>query len=253
MARTLEAAFAEAPNEPCFRLTGQVADGLDAVQVELFGGLGADAPELAHRQGGEEGRFSAGRNYDEAVGFFQVGGDFGDGLAGADADGDVQAGFVLDLALEGDADGAGEMAGFDGGGNVEIGFVQGHGFHQVGEAVKDVHDLAGHFPVAVKAGADDDALGTLADGGGHGHGGADAKGAGLVGSGGDNAADLGAAADHDGLAPQFRVVQLLYGGVEGVQVGVDDVAHLAAPGSRFPPTRERRVLSNAEMRLPLRD
>ncbi len=55
-----------------------------------------------------------------------------------------------------------------------------------------------------------------------GHGAAHPEGAGLVGAGGDDSAFIRVAADDDGLAPPGRVIQLLDGGEEGVQVHQQD-------------------------------
>ena len=67
------------------------------------------------------------------------------------------------------------------------------------------------------------------DGGAHGHRRVHAEHPGFVGRGGDNPPVLRAATDQHRLANQFRVVQLLDSGVEGVQVGVDDVTQLPSP------------------------
>ena len=106
----------------------------------------------------------------------------------------------------------------------QVGLVQGHGLDHRGDVAEDVHDLAGHLAVAVEAGPHDDAVGTLAHGGGHGHGRVDAEPPRLVGRRGHHAAALGPAAHQHGQPAQLGVIQLLHGGVEGVQVGVDDVA-----------------------------
>ena len=54
------------------------------------------------------------------------------------------------------------------------------------------------------------------------HGAAHSEGAGLVGAGGDDPVGVRIAADDDGLAPPGRVVQLLDGGEEGVQIYQQD-------------------------------
>ena len=89
--------------------------------------------------------------------------------------------------------------------------------------MEDGEDLVGEFAVAGVADGDDDGVGTEAFGGGHGHGGAAAEGAGFVGGGGDDAARA-VVADEDGLAAECGMIKLLDGGEEGVHVEVEDGA-----------------------------
>ena len=84
--------------------------------------------------------------------------------------------------------------------------------------------MPGDLRVAVKTGRDADGGRAEAEGAAHGRGGADAEAAGFVRRGHDDAAGLGRPADDDGLAFEVGVVVLLYGGVEGVEVGVNDGA-----------------------------
>ncbi len=57
---------------------------------------------------------------------------------------------------------------------------------------------------------------------GHGHGRVDAKSAGFVGSGGNDAPVLRPAADEQRFARQVRILQHLDGGEEGIQIQMDD-------------------------------
>ena len=218
------AALAEVAGEPGFGHGGQLADGVHALVVEARGGLGADAHQLAHGQGSQEVGLLAGRDNDQAVGFLQVRRDLGHGLAGAEAHGDGEAGLGGNALLNIDGDGNGRAVG-GGLGDIEVGLVQGHGLDHLGNVAEDVHHQAGHLAVAVEAGPDDDAIGTLAHGGGHGHRRVHAKPPRLIGRRGHHAPTLRPTTHQHGQAAQLRVIQLLHGGVEGVQVGVDDVAN----------------------------
>src|SRR5881628_1668374 len=107
---------------------------------------------------------------------------------------------------------------------VEEGFVERERFYQWRDLTEQPHDLLRDLTVAVEARRDADCLATEAQGAAHRHRRADAEAAGLVGGGHDDAPPFGRPADDDGLATQLGVVELLYGGIEGVEVGVDDYA-----------------------------
>ena len=128
------------------------------------------------------------------------------------------------LDIDGDGDGRAVGGGL---GDVEVGLIQRHGLHHLGNVAEDAHDLNGHLTVAVEAGPDDDAVRALAHGGGHGHGRVDAKPPRLVGRRGHHAPTLGPAAHQHGQPAQLWVIELLHGGVEGIQIGVDDVANVS--------------------------
>ena len=76
---------------------GDIGDRLDAVRVQLLGGLDADAPQPAHRQRMQERQLAIGRNQQQAVGFGLLAGHLGEELGAGDADGDRQADAVADL------------------------------------------------------------------------------------------------------------------------------------------------------------
>ena len=196
---------------------------MDAVIAQSGGGLGADTYQRPHGQRGEKLRFLSLGYHHQAVRLLEIGGDLGDALAGSQAHGDGQPDLAADaiLDVDGDGNGGGLLRRL---GDVQVGFVQRYRLDDGRNFPEYVHDERGHLAVAVKAGPDDDALGTLAHRRGHGHGGMNAEPAGLVGRGGDDPAALGPAADQHRLAAQFGVVELLHGGVESVQIGVDDVA-----------------------------
>ena len=185
--------------------------------------LGTHAHQLAHGQGREELGLAADGNDHQAIGLLQIGCDLGDGLAGAQAHGDGEAGLGGDALLDVDGNGDGRAVG-GGLGDVQVSLVKGHGLDHRGDVAEDVHDLAGHLAVAVEPRPHDDTVGALAHGGCHGHGRMDAELPRLVGRRGHHAATLGPPAHQHGQPAQLGVIQLLHGRVKGVQVGVDDVA-----------------------------
>ena len=70
---------------------GDVGDGVDAVGVQLVGGLGADAPQPAHGQRMQERQLAVGRHQQQPVGLGLLAGHLGEELGAGDADGDRQA------------------------------------------------------------------------------------------------------------------------------------------------------------------
>ena len=91
------------------------------------------------------------------------------------------------------------------------------------------HYLARDLVIAVEAGTDDNPLGAETHRHAHGHGRVDPVLAGFVGGRSHHTSDFGAASYQHWLTLQLRVVQLLHCGVEGVQVGVENVTHRGYP------------------------
>lgn len=104
-----------------------------------------------------------------------------------------------------------------------MGLANGDGLDVRGEAVEDAEEPGRDLAVALHAHQEEDRLRAEPEGPRHGHGGAHAPAAGLVGAGGDHAAGCGFPAHDDGLSPELGTVVLLDGAGEGVQVAVDDV------------------------------
>ena len=89
-----------------------------------------------------------------------------------------------------------------------------------------MHDAGGDRRITLGTGGHLDETGAQFPGLPQTHGGVDAERPGLVGTGDDAGAGL-AVGDADGFAAVFGVVELFYGGEEGVHVGERD---LAGPG-----------------------
>ena len=222
-------ALTEHTGEPLEGLIGQLANGFDVLSVQPFGGLGADTPQLVHSQRRQEGFLIAGLDHHQTIGLVQVRADLGDSLTGANPHGNDQPGLLEDAAFQVQRDGQRLFARLHDIGDIKVGLVHREGFHQVGEVSKDAHDLARLLFVAAKSGGYDDALGAPVHGRAHGHGGMHAEFPCFIGRSGDHSPVLWSAADQYRLAHQVRVVQLLYSGVEGVQVGVDDMTQSPRP------------------------
>ena len=79
---------------------GDIGDRLDAVRVQLLGGLHADAPQPPHRQRVQECQFTIRRNQQQPVRLGLLAGDLGQELRARDADGDGQPDAVADLRAQ---------------------------------------------------------------------------------------------------------------------------------------------------------
>jgi hypothetical protein len=119
-------------------------------------------------------------------------------------------------------------------GNVQVRLVDGDPLDDGGDALQRRHDLPRDPCVLPHARADIDAFWRQAARGlGDRHGGVDTISPGLVGAGGDDAALTGLGADHRREPPPLRMVALLDGGVEGVEIDVhEEAGHGADEGSR---------------------
>ena len=131
-------------------------------------------------------------------------------------------------------DGADLEVGQAGGREVDERLVQRQRLDERGEVAQHLHDLLAGRAVGVEAAAEERSVGAACPRLAPRHGGPHAVAAGLVGRGGHHAPAAGAA-DDDRLAAQRRLVALLDGGEEGVQVEVEDrrsAAHQpVAPGA----------------------
>ena len=84
----------EGADKPVHGLLRQLADGFHSSGIEPLRRLGANAPQLAGCQRGQEPGFISRRHHHEAVGLVEVRGDLGDGLVGCDTHGHGEAGLV---------------------------------------------------------------------------------------------------------------------------------------------------------------
>ena len=198
-----------------------ISQGAHAVGKKRLLGGGAHAGERAHGELLQKRRLGAGKDHGEPSGLVAVRGDFRHRFGGAHADGagDAEGGHALLDALGHENRVLGVHGG---GGDVHEGLVDGDLLH-VGRLVpQDGHDGGGNLAVAVEVPVGPDGIRAQLSRQRRGHGAAHPEGAGLVGAGGDDSVGVRVAADDDGLAPPGRVIQLLDGGEEGVQVHQQD-------------------------------
>ncbi len=207
--------------EPVEGLGAEVGDGLDAPLVEASGGGLADAPDFGDGEGEEDAVDIFGADDGEAVGFVEVGGEFGEEFVGGDADGGGEVEVCGDALAERLGDGFGRAEELLCAGEIEEGFVDAKGFDEGGEFFEDGEHLGGDAVVVIAADGEDDGVGAEALGDGHGLGGMAAEAAGLVAGGGDDATGA-VVADEEGLSAEVGVIALFDGGEEGVHVEVED-------------------------------
>ncbi len=218
------AAAAEQPFDRGLAGGREFADGADAGGEQCLLGLGPDAPQLAHGPRREKRRLVAGGHDDEAVGLAGIGRDLRDALVGGDADADGEPCLLAHLAPDVARHRARAAEARRAAGGVEKRFVERERLHQRRHVTKDRHHLSRHLDVALEVRRHPDRAGTEAERAAHRHGGACPEHARLVRRRRDDAAILGAAADEHGLAAQLRVVELLDGREEGVEIGVQNRA-----------------------------
>lgn len=179
---------------------------------------------------------------DEAVGFFHVGGDFGEKPVRADADGAAQvgAGFAGDFGLDGERELAGAFrVGGEIGGEFAFEFVDGLHFFHGDAGADDGFEAAVVVDVNLGARFDDDEAGAEAAGLGDAGVALEAEFLGFAADG-DEAGGLGEdGGDGDGSAAEFGAVLLFDGGEERVEVE-GEVAERHGAGS----VGEEKPLSN---------
>ena len=107
--------------------------------------------------------------------------------------------------------------------DIEKGLVDGYRLDPVGEAGEDRHHRPRNFPVTRHAHRPHHRLRAAAQRHRHRQGGMDPEGPRLVGAG-TNHPPVQVAADDDRAATQRRFIELLHGGVEGIHVGVQNLA-----------------------------
>ena len=160
-------------------------------------------------------------DHGEATRLVQVGGDLGQELVVAEADGDGDGELVLHPPREPrERRRRARPVKRFGAREVHEGLVDGEWLHQRRTRQHQRADLATHRRVLLHVGPDDGRLGAGLERLEHGHGGAHAVGPGDIAAGGDHAPV--APADDHGAVAQLRPVALLDGGVEGVAVEMGD-------------------------------
>jgi hypothetical protein len=179
-------------------------------------------------------------------------------LVRGDADRQAEAGLGLHAGLQGPGHFQGGAQQAAGACEIQEGLVDGDLLEQRGGALQDGHHLFGDLGVALHAHRQEHAPGAAALGLGDGHRRPHSEAPGFVGAGGHHPARAGTGADDDRLPFQGRVVDLLHGGVEGVQVHMKD--HSFHRGLRLPilsrpggTVKEDQVLRSILSRTVCRD
>ena len=196
-------------------------------------GLRADAGQRPHRERRQEARLGPGRHDGDPAGLAPVGGDLADDLRRRDAERarERRRGAHGRLHRLGHRPGAGE--GRDDGAEIEVALVD-------ADLLDARHDLADRapdglrvLPVERMARAHEDDLGAAAERLGGAHRRPDPEPPGDVVRGRDDAAALRVAADDERPRAQRRVLQLLDGGEERVEVEMREDRHV--PNATVPP------------------
>ena len=214
---------AKPTNEKVLGQLGEVSDRRHAVLDQRPARGRADAPQPLDAQRREERGFLAARDDDQPVGLAQVTGNLGHEPIRRDTDRHGQLRLVVDSLLQllgGLLAVAEELLRA---GQIEERLVDRERLDQRREAPEDGHDLLAHGVVLGTVDGHEDALRAERAGRAQRHGRAHAELARLVGGRADDAAVVGAAtADDDRLAAQRRVVALLDGRKERVEVRMQD-------------------------------
>ena len=222
-----------------------VGDRVDAVGVQLLGGLGADAPQPAHRKRVQEGQFAVGRDQQQPVGLGLLAGDLRQELGAGDADGDGQPDVDADPLPQLRRDLHRRARHPCQPTHVEEGLVDRQRFDEGSGVAEHLEHRGAGLRVRRHARWHDDGVRTQLPGLAPTHRGAHAVGLGLVAGG-----EHHPAADDHGPPPQRRVVALLDRRVERVEVSVQDGRRAASPGDlptgRFVPARRHEHMFASE-------
>ncbi len=203
----------------------QVADGSHARHAEPLRRRRADTGDHRHLHRRQEVRLGAGRHHDDPVGLVEVAGDLRDQLrrTGSHRRGQPAARGV-DRILQLPAD-RGHLVDADtghaGGAQVDEGLVQRQGLHQWRQGPHPRHHRRARRPVRVEPPTQERRVRAARPGLRGRHRRAHAVRPRLVRRRGHHAAQADPA-DHDGFAPQRRLVALLDRGEERVQVDMQD-------------------------------
>jgi len=201
---------------------GKLFDSFDAEGAKGAFGDFADAGNFADGKRGEEARFHAGGDPDEAAGFALVGGDLGSEACGGETGGAGKSRLFGDGAKEFVGSGEGRAVEAFGAGKVEIGFVDGNHFDDGREFRKDGGNAIAPFGIFFVMAVEEDGVRAEAAGGAQRHCGVNTEFAGFVAGGGNDAALIGAASDDNGFAAEIGAVEEFDGDEEGIHVHVED-------------------------------
>lgn len=195
-----DAPLAEDFLEFFLRMGGELLDGFDAECAESAFGDFTDTGNFADGERGEEARFHAGSDPDQAAGLALLRSDFRSEASGGET---ARAG---EASLPGD--GAEQIIG--GGkwrtvkafraGEVEIGFINRDHFDDGRKFGKDGGDAIAPFGIFFMVPVEEDGVRAEASGGAKGHRGVDPIFAGFIAGGGDDAALIGTPTDDYRLA-----------------------------------------------------
>ena len=209
---------AEHRHERVLRELGDLADRPDPSRPQLLGGHRADAPEPLDRQRVEEGQLAVGRHDEEAVRLRDPARHLRQELRPGDADGDGKPDPLADVPAQPHGDLRGGARQPLEAADVEERLVDREALDDRRCVVEDPEHLLARLGVGGHAGRDDDGVGAETPGLYAAHRGADPVRLRLVAGSEDDPGP-----DDHGPPPKARVVPLLHGRVEGVDVRVEDL------------------------------
>ncbi len=195
----------------------QLTNRGDAARRQARLGDRAHAPHQFHGQRMEEVELVLRLHHHQPVGLGDLRSDLRQVLGASHAHGQRQADALLDPPAYGEGDLARRSEEMGGSGYVQEGFVDGDPLDQGSEISTYVEDLVGQALVLLEVPSDEPELRAELPGPPPRHPPSHSEGLGLVGGRQHHPAAHG-----DGPAAQRWIQQLLYGGVEGIQIGVED-------------------------------
>ena len=198
---------------------------LSRMNTQLGHTCGSHPPhpeELVHRQLLHKRLCMLRFNHEEAIRLPVVGGNLCKELVVGDTGGSGEACAVVDLLLDLTGDKRGGTVALVVDGDIEKRLVERERLHLVGILEEDLHDLAGDGAIVLKAGHDEDQVGTLAQCRDGGHGGMNAILPCLI-AGSSHHAPFASVAHGDWFATIIGIVALLDGGVKRIHIHMDDL------------------------------
>ncbi len=196
---------------------GDLADGENPSVAKLPRGHRPDAPEPLDREPVEKGQLAVRRHDEQTVGLGDAAGHLGEELGPRDADRDGQPDLFPHLAPEAHGDLGGSAGEASHPANVEERLVDGQPLDRRAGVFEDAKHRPARLGVGGHARLDDDHVRAEATRGRAAHRRPDAVGLGLVGR-----RQHDTAADHHRPSAKARIVPLLDGGEERVDVRVED-------------------------------
>jgi hypothetical protein len=207
----------EKGDEHLFGEPGNLADGRDPPVVELPGGNRADAPQPFDRERVEKRQLAVGRDHEQPVRLRYAAGHLGEELGPGHPDGDGQANALEDLTPQSHGDIRWRAGDPPQPSDVEERLVDRQPFDQRRRLLEDlIHRLA-RLGVGRHPRLDHERVGTQPAGLSSTHGRAHPIGLGLV-----TGREHDPRADDHGTGAQTRVISLLDGRIEGIEVGMQD-------------------------------